>query len=196
MVARTRDRIGGVHGARVRVDEIEVGVRRDPVEQGVGARSRDLVPADVRQGRGVLEADRAPGDDAERGRAVLVAAVEQELEPEADPEVRPVGGDPGAERVDQVVPASRDIAGAAAPTPGTMTASAPRRPSPSRATSTVGADGPERLVDADEVAGTVVDDRDPRAGRHPITPGRPWSRRRRRVADRSRRRRAAPARAP
>ena len=35
---------------------------------------------------------------------------------------------------------------------------------------TVGADGRERLVDADEVARAVVDDRDPRRGAHPSEP--------------------------
>ena len=132
-----------------------------PSNSGCGARPLDLVPADVREGRGVLEPDRAPGEDAERRRAVLVAAVEQELEPEADAEERPVGGEPRADRVGQAVPVEprhRRFGRADARDDRAH----PRRAgaSPSRATVDLGADGRERLVDADEVAGAVVDDRD------------------------------------
>ena len=45
--------------AGVRVDEVEVGAVGDAVEQRMVARPLDLVPADVRQGRGVLEARRS-----------------------------------------------------------------------------------------------------------------------------------------
>ena len=65
----------------------------------------------------------------------------------------------------------RAIAGAAAPTPGTTSASAPRIASPSRTTRDLGADGRQRLLDADEVAGAVVDDGDRRGrARHPSAP--------------------------
>ena len=59
-VSRGRGRRrAAVWRAGVRVDEVEVGVGGDPVEQRVRPRPLDLVPADVRQRRGVLEPDRA-----------------------------------------------------------------------------------------------------------------------------------------
>ena len=140
--------------ARVRVDEVEVGAVGDAVEERVRARPLDLVPADVREGRRVLEPDRPPGQDAERRRAVLVAAVEQELEPEADAEERAVGRDPGADRLGQAARARAGaIAGAAAPTPGTIerVGAAQRRPRRGRASTSAPTVG-QRLVDADEVA--------------------------------------------
>ena len=71
----------------------------------------DGIPADVGQGRGVGEPDRAPGDEAERLGAVLVGAVEEQLQAEADPEERPVRrrSTPGSDR--------RGRAGAAGPSP-------------------------------------------------------------------------------
>ena len=82
------------------------------------------------------------------------------------PRQMPRNGRPAAiqARIGPVRPrrSSRPMAGSAAPTPGTTSASAPtqRRPR-SRASVDVGADGGQRLVDADEVAGAVVDDGDP-----------------------------------
>ena len=166
--------------------------RRTP---GASRRPVDLVPADVRQRRGVLEADRAPGQHAERLGAVLVAALEQELEPEADAEERAVGGDPGADRVDE---AGRPAAGPSrAPPPRRRARRGGRR---RRSSSGVGratdacAGGEQRLLDRDEVAGAVVDDRDvgrPRGA--PLTPASPSSTRRRSAAGRARTRRAARA---
>ena len=57
----------------IRMDEVEVGPVGDPVEERVVAPPDDLVPADVRQRRGVLEPSRAAGQHAERLGAVLVA---------------------------------------------------------------------------------------------------------------------------
>jgi len=88
-------------GADVRVDEVEVGAVGDAVERRVLVAALDLVPADVRERRGVNETDRAAVEDAERLRAVLVAAVEQELEAEADPEERTPGRDPVVDRPGQ-----------------------------------------------------------------------------------------------
>ena len=45
-----------------------------------------------------------PARTPERRRAVLVAALEQQLEAEADAEERPVGGDPAADRAGQAAP--------------------------------------------------------------------------------------------
>ena len=95
------DVLGAVGAARVRVDEVEVGVWRDAVERRVVAAPLDLVPADVGQRRRVLEAPRPARQHAERHGAVLVAALEQQLEPEADAEERPIGGDPAPDRLDE-----------------------------------------------------------------------------------------------
>ena len=54
--ATTSSSSAGGH-AGVRVDEVEVGAVGDAVEQRVIARPLDLVPADVGQGRRVLEPD-------------------------------------------------------------------------------------------------------------------------------------------
>ena len=178
--ARTAS-LGGAAGGRagVRVDEVEVGAVGDAVEQRVLARALDLVPADVRAGSGRPRgATVRPGEHAERRRAVLVAALEQELQAEADAEERPVGAPAtrGSARRGRAR-SRRAIAGAAAPTPGhderVGAARAPRRRG-RRATSAP--DGRQRLLDADEVAGAVVDDGDARS--RPVIRASPWSRRR------------------
>ena len=51
--------------------------------------------------RGASGRIRPTGDDAEGPRAVLVAAVEQQLEAEADAQERPVGRQPLEDRVQQ-----------------------------------------------------------------------------------------------
>ena len=56
-------------------------------------------------------------------------------------------------------PSSRVIAGPAAPTPGTTTASAPARSDAALRNPDVGAHGRQRLVNAHEVAGPVVNHR-------------------------------------
>ena len=68
----------------------------------------------------------------------------------------------------------RAIAGAAAPTPGTTSASAPRERLGVAGDDDVGADRVERLVDADEVAGAVVDDGDARRRALSVTPSVPF----------------------
>ena len=80
-----RPRIAVVdYGAGIRMDEIEVRPVGDAREQWVLARALDLVPADVGKRRCGVEADRAPGERAERLGPVLVADVEEELQAQAD----------------------------------------------------------------------------------------------------------------
>src|ERR1700675_3039258 len=79
------------------MDEVEVGAVIDSVKERVFAGPLYLVPADVRKGRGLLQPDRAAGQHAEGRRAVFVAAFEQQLEPEADPEERATVREPGAD---------------------------------------------------------------------------------------------------
>ena len=121
-----------------------------------------------------------PGSTPSVVGAVLVAALEQELQPEADAEERPVGGDPGADRLDEAAP--RAAGPSPAPRrrrPGTTSASAPSRsPARSRRRTRRPTRG-QRLLDADEVAGAVVDDRDPRALGAAVIRASPSSRRRR-----------------
>ena len=107
-----------------------------------------------------------PARMPERRGAVLVAAVEQELQAEADAEERPVGRDPVAGS------GRRDRAGRGGPWPDRRPRrrARPARRCPSRSVAIpgdgdVGADRRQRLLDAHEVAGAVVDDGDPRCGR-------------------------------
>jgi hypothetical protein len=67
----------------------------------VVAPALDLVPADVGERWGVLEPSRAPPEDAERRRAILVAALEEELQSQADADERAVVGDPAPDRLDE-----------------------------------------------------------------------------------------------
>ncbi len=130
----------------------------------------DLVPADVRERRGILEADGPAGEDPEGRRAVLVARLEEELQPEADPEERPVLREPAPDRRDEPVALQARHRGGRRPDP--------RDDERVRATDglrvahdrDVRADGREGLLDADEVAGAVVDDGDERAHAHPRAP--------------------------
>ena len=127
------------------------------------------------------EPGRAAREDAEGGRAVLVAAVEQQLEPEADAQERPIPLDPVADRVDQAGPRQARHRRRRGPDArhdqrvGVPQAALVARHGDG------GADSGQRLLDAHEVARPVVDDRDPRAvrsrrrsperslrGRHPV----------------------------
>ena len=134
-----------------------------------------------------VEPSRPARQHAERRRAVLVAALEQELEAEADPEERPAGGDPVADRLDEPGP----LPGAPSPAPPRRRRARRARRRPARSSARVArTTSPrrrhgQRLVDADEVAGAVVDDREP--GRAPARPE--W----RRSSERALRRGHAPA---
>ena len=170
--------LGGAEGARIRMDEVEVGVRGDPVEERMRPRPDDLVPADVRQGGGILEADRPTRGDPD----VVAPSSSLRSKRSWSPRQIPRNGRSAAIQsrmgLDEAVPGE--------------TRHGRRRRSDTRhdhgidvaqAFAVVGdqpalrADRPERLVDADQVAGAVVDDRDPRCGGHGVTPGHPLSRR-------------------
>src|SRR5258706_7922231 len=131
------DGVGGLRrrGPGERMNEVEVSGRGDALEQGMRPATLDLVPADVREGRGVDEPAGPPGKYAEGRGPVLVAPLEQQLEPEADPEIRSIVGDPVADRVDP--PRPRE------PLPP------PARPPPPRGDQGVGPGGPEVLLRAD-----------------------------------------------
>ena len=153
------------------VDEVEVGGLVDPVEQRVGATPLHLVPADVRQTRRLPQADRSPGQHAEGFRAVLVAPLEQELEAQADPEQGPVIGDPRPDgRLEATAPQAGHggTGGADAGDHERVGTFQGRGPAGHH---DVGSRGGERLLDAHEVAGPVVDDRDPRHPRLPFVEG-------------------------
>ena len=82
------DVVGCLRGrTRIRMDEVEVGPVADPVEEQVVAAPDDLVPTDVREGRGILEPPRPAGQHAERLRAVLVTRLEA-VQPETHAEER------------------------------------------------------------------------------------------------------------
>ena len=82
--------VGRRRCAGLRVDEVEVRPILDPGEEVVLPRPLHLVPADVRQ-RGCLgQPDRVATQDAQGVGAVLVAAFEEELQPEADTEERAI----------------------------------------------------------------------------------------------------------
>ena len=117
----------------------------------------------------------ATGEDAEGLGAVLVAALEQELEPEADPEVRPPGPDPVADRGRE--PASPQAVHRGARRPDARDDEEVRAANRLRVArdDDRGTDGDQRLVDAHEVAGAVVDDRDERAGRRRLTSSPSWT---------------------
>ena len=66
-----------------------------PANAGCVAPADDLVPADVRQRRRIASSRTVrPARIAKRLGAVLVAALEQQLEAEADPEERAIGRRP------------------------------------------------------------------------------------------------------
>ena len=127
-------------------------------------------------------------------RAVLVAGLEQELEPEADPEEGPAGGKPGGDRLGEamaVEASHRRFRRADAGHDERIGAAECLAVAADR---DIGTDGRERLVDADEVAGAVVDDGD--AGRALVMRACPSSTQRPSAWDPARRRPARRDRAP
>ena len=125
--ATTSSAAAGRH-ARVGVDEVEVGAVGDAVEQRVLARSARPGSSRCAAGSGRPRAATVrPGSTPSVVGAVLVAALEQQLQPEAD--ARGTAGRrrsrPGSAST-RPRRSRRAIAGAAAPTPGTTSASAPR----------------------------------------------------------------------
>ena len=162
-----RSASGPVGDAGVGVDEVEVGVGRDAGEQRVLAAPLDLVPADVRAASARRRAGRVRPGDARRAsprrprRCRRTAAGGRGRS-------RGTAGPPAIQsRIGSTRPAPRrrSIAGAAAPTPGhdeRVGALEARRVA--RRSTTSAPTAVERLVDADEVAGAVVDDGDPRPG--------------------------------
>ncbi len=158
----------------VRVDEVERRARRDPGEQRL-ARDQlvDAVPADVGQGRRAGEADGPAGQHAQRRGTVLVGAVEEELEAEADPEEWPPGGDPGPDRLDQAAPAE-----AVHRRPGRADAGHDQGVGAAQRFGVADHDrlGPDHLegpADADQVARAVVGDGDPDHWRVPLSDAMP-----------------------
>ena len=122
-----------------------------------------------------VELDGSTRDDPEGHGAVLVAPVEEQLEAQADPQVRAAERDPAQERVHE-------------PGPREPPHRRPRRADPrdddrlgalevagARRDPHVRADERQRLLDADEVPGAVVHDRDaePATRSRPGSPGGP-----------------------
>ena len=129
----------------------------------------------MRERRGALEADGAAGQDPEGLGAVLVAALEQQLEAEADAEERAIRRDPGADRLDEAAVAQPVHRGSGRADARHDAAGPGRRcRSPVTARWTRAPAVVERLLDRDEVAGAVVDDGDARSAgghiRHPSDP--------------------------
>ncbi len=155
------------------MNEVEVGAVRDAIEQRVLARPLDLVPADVGERRRTLEPDRPTGQDTERHRAILVAPLEQELEPEADPEERAAGGQPAPDRRREAPAVEARHRRFRRPDARHDQRIRPAKGLGIPSDRDVGADGRQRLVDAHEIAGAVIDHRDPwpsRRDRHPRVP--------------------------
>ncbi len=147
--------------ARVGVDEVEILAGPESFEEWVIAPRFYLVPADVRQCRRVLQAERAARNDPEGDRAVLVAPVEEELEAEADAEVRTAVGDPAQQRVHEPgasKPAHRRAGGTDAGDDHGVHAFEVLRLHDDAYGRT---DAGECLLDAHQVARAIVDDGDP-----------------------------------
>src|SRR5512140_427727 len=92
---RDERRVGG--DGVVGVHEVDVSALGDAGEQRIAAVKRELVPPDMRDFYARLsgpEPHDAAGDHAEPGaRSLLLALVEQDLQAEADPQVRPAARD-------------------------------------------------------------------------------------------------------
>src|SRR6266550_3988584 len=90
-----------LRATRIRMHEVEVRAVGDLLEGRVIPMSFYLVPADVGEPCTTGQDPRAAPDRAQGLGAVLVAAIEQQLQPKADPEEPPVGLQPGPDRADQ-----------------------------------------------------------------------------------------------
>ena len=112
--------------------------------------------------RRVLELSRPARQHAKRRGAVLVAALEEQLEAEADPEERAVVGDPAPDRVDEPGPLQTLHCGRRRADAGHDERVGVPEVVGTRRADDVRPDGHKRLLDADEVARAVVDDREPR----------------------------------
>ena len=100
LVVGAADDDGGVGGdGVVAVDEVELGVVRDAVEEGVWLRLADVVPAHVGNFGAGGEADDFSGEDAQAVAAAFLGVGEEELEAEAHAEGGAVCGDAGFEGV-------------------------------------------------------------------------------------------------
>ena len=97
------DNAFAVVGRRVvAVDEVEVGVVRYAVEDGVRPASSHLVPAHVRHFQAVGQSQDAAGKDVEAGvLAALLADGQERLEAHADAEVGPAARHEGADGLDE-----------------------------------------------------------------------------------------------
>jgi hypothetical protein len=105
VIRRQRDHRRVVGHRVVRVHEVEVRRRRHRQEQRIVLVPGHPVPAHVRhldRRIGGREPHHPPGQDRQPAhRAVLLALVEQDLEPQADPQVRLAGVDRVADRIFQ-----------------------------------------------------------------------------------------------
>ena len=188
------DVVGGLRGLpRIRMHEVEIGPVADPVEERVVAPPDDLVPTDVREGRGILEPPRPAGQHAERLRAVLVTR----FEAVAGAQDTPRNGLSAAIQRDRVDEAG--VAQAVHWWRGRTHARDHDRVGSLDGFGFTGDDhlgtgGCQALLDAHEVAGAIVDDGDP--GRVLFIRACPSSRRRPRGADRGRTHPAARGRGP
>jgi hypothetical protein len=150
------------------MDEIQVRAVGDAIEQRMLPRADDLIPADVRQRRRILEPGRPAGQHAQRGGPVFVAAVEEQLEPEADAEERPVARDPVTDRVDEAVVPEAGHRGRGGPDARNDDRVGVAHGVPVASHGDRRANRGQRLLDAHEVARPVVDDRDPRSANWPV----------------------------
>ena len=200
VVARTTSSPAPVGHAGVRVDEVEVGPVGDPGERRVVARAAR--PGSSRCGGASA---RPRGGRVRPGRTPSVVAPSSSLPSKSSwrPRQIPRNGRSSAiqRRIGSTSPAAPAAPWRAPPLRRRARRARRRRggrrgPSPGRRRT----DGHQRLIDADEVARAVVDDREPRprrAGRDaPLTRASPSSRPLPGDADPARRRRGAPGRAP
>jgi len=156
-------RIGGLRV--VAVDEIDVAAIGHPaVERAAGANDLEPVPADLRdlQGRGGMEADDAPLENAEaRGLAAeLVAAFEQRLVADADPQEWASGSDELGDGRQQFLPRQGLDAIVERADTGQDQSPGPAEGLGAPHTPNIRSHVLERFLDAPQVAGSIVDQRD------------------------------------
>ncbi len=142
-----------------------------------------------RRGASTRRAD-APGEHAERPRAVLVAAVEQELHAQADAQEGAVGGDPAPDRLHEPAPPQPFHRGPGRTDTGHDEGVGAHHVRLRPRQHDLGAGRAQGFVDAHEVAGAVVDDGDPGHPRLPFVDATPARRGSGAIATRSARPRA------